>query len=260
MPALLRNLLVVTSNFQQALTELKKTKIAENFENEFSEVLDVLKIAAQSRKQLLNKCQELTSEISLKGKAFLETEKRCKEGEKLNEQLKEELIKASKCIEKQGENEVQLKEKILKLENKLFNLENEQDSTIPEKEKAFELEAERERKLLNSRIFQLESDLKIKETTEMEIKSKLLETMEAMQKLEENMEALRMRLKQELARSQNIVQDRHSTEKEVREKEGRIIKLENTITSLKQKLEEMGKKINSYEVTRCFIKLNNCVG
>ncbi|GBM73313.1 Cilia- and flagella-associated protein 58 [Araneus ventricosus] len=247
MPALLRNLLVVTSNFQQALTELRKNKIAENFENEFLEVLDVLKTAAQSRKQLLNKCQELTSEISLKGKALLEIEKKCKEGEKQSEQLKEELIKASKCIEKQGENEVQFKEKILELEAKLFNLENEQDSTIPEKEKAFELEAERERKLLNSRIFQLESDLKIKETTEMEIKSKLLETMEEMQKLEENMEALRVRLKQELARSQNIVQDRHSTEKEVRAKEGRIIELENTVANLKQKLEETGKKINSYE-------------
>lgn len=66
--------------------------------------------------------------------------------------------------------------------------------------------------------------------------------------LEENMEALRIRLKQELARSQNIVQDRHSTEKEVREKEDRIMELETTVANLKQKLEETGKKINSYEV------------
>ncbi|GIY65994.1 hypothetical protein CEXT_656891 [Caerostris extrusa] len=84
--------------------------------------------------------------------------------------------------------------------------------------KAFELEAEREKKTIKFKNFKLESDLKIKDTTEKEINSKLLETMKAMQKLEENMETLRIRLKLELERSQNIAQDSHFTEKEVRNK------------------------------------------
>ncbi|GFT43797.1 hypothetical protein NPIL_642481 [Nephila pilipes] len=247
MPLLIGKLFNVISSFQQALVEIRKNKIAENFENEFAEVLDVLQKAAHTRKQLLNKCQELSTEVSLKEKAFLEMNKKFKEGEKLCEKLKEELNKASKCIEKLGENEVKFKEKISELELKLFNLENEQDTTIPEKEKAFELEAERERKLLNSRISQLENELKIKDTSEMEIKAKLIETMEAMQKVEGNLEALRVRLKQELDRSQNIVKDRHSTEREVRNKEDRILELEGIVAKLKQKLDEMGKQINSYE-------------
>ncbi|GFS53501.1 cilia- and flagella-associated protein 58 [Trichonephila inaurata madagascariensis] len=182
MPLIIGKLFNVISSFQQALIEIRKNKIAENFENEFSEVLDVLKKAAYSRKQLLNKCQELSIEVSLKEKAFLETDKKYKESEILCEKLKEELIKGGKCIEKLGENEVKYKEKISDLELKLFNLENEQDTTVPEKEKAFELEAERERKLLNSRISLLENELKIKDTSEMEVKAKLLETMEAIQK------------------------------------------------------------------------------
>ncbi|GFR31659.1 cilia- and flagella-associated protein 58 [Trichonephila clavata] len=247
MPLIIGKLFNVISSFQQALIEIRKNKIAENFENEFSEVLDVLKKAAHSRKQLLNKCQELSIEVALKEKAFLETDKKYKESEILCEKLKEELIKGSKCIENLGENEVKYKEKISDLELKLFNLENEQDTTVPEKEKAFELEAERERKLLNSRISQLESELKIKDTSEMEVKAKLLETMAAMQKLEGNLEALRQRLKQELERSQNIVKDRHSTEREVRNKEDRILELEGTVANLKRKIDEMGKQINSYE-------------
>ncbi|GIY84924.1 hypothetical protein CDAR_618572, partial [Caerostris darwini] len=230
-----------------ALTEIRKNKIAESFENDFLEVLDVLKNAAQSRKQLLNKCQELACEVSLKEKAFSEVHLKNRKGEELYQNVREELVKASKCIEKLGENEIKYKQRIDELELKLYNIENEQDSTIPEKEKAFELEAERERKLLNSRILELESDLKIKDTTEREINAKLLETMKAMQKLEENMEALRIRLKLELERSQNIAQDSHFTEKEVRNKEDKILELEDTVTNLKQKLDETGKKINSYE-------------
>lgn len=51
------------------------------------------------------------------------------------------------------------------------------------REQAFELEAERERKLLNSRIAQLESDLKIKESAELEVRNKLIEAVEAMEKV-----------------------------------------------------------------------------
>ncbi|KAG8185555.1 hypothetical protein JTE90_017560 [Oedothorax gibbosus] len=247
MPALIRSLLSVTSSFQVALTEIKKQKIAENFEKEFQEVLEVLKKASHSRKQLLNHLQELEARLSLNKTELTDTEKRCEEAEKNSEKLTQDLCKACKCIEDHKEKEVNYKGRISELEIKLYNLENEIDDTLPEKEQAFELEAERERKLLNSRINQLESDLKIKESAEQEVKLKLVVAVEAMEKLEENVEALRIRLKQELGRSQVIVKDGHYTKNEVLAKEDRIMELEEIVSSLKWKIEDTGKTISSYE-------------
>lgn len=51
------------------------------------------------------------------------------------------------------------------------------------RETAVEAEAEREKQLLNSRLAQLETNLRIKEESEQEIKSKLLETVSAVEKV-----------------------------------------------------------------------------
>ncbi|KFM61004.1 hypothetical protein X975_26297, partial [Stegodyphus mimosarum] len=133
--------------------------------------------------------------------------------------LKKEMEQACKCFENFEEREVKFKQQILELEAKISQLENKEDTSVPEKEKAFQIEVERERKLLNARISELEADLKIRKTTEEEIKSKLLETMEAMHKLEGNLETLRLKLKQELGRSQKVTKDRLLVEKELKAKE-----------------------------------------
>ncbi|XP_015907391.1 cilia- and flagella-associated protein 58 [Parasteatoda tepidariorum] len=247
MKNLLKNLAAVTVTFKMAFDEIKKNKIMNTFEKEFNEVVDILEKASESHQKLLNQIQELTAKLAINEANLFEANAECCEKEKTHATIKQDLIKACKCIEDLKEKETKYKETIQKLDEQISNLIAERDNAIPEKEKAFELEAERERKLLNSRISQLENDLKVKEDTEIEIKNKLMETMDAMQKLESNVESLRLKLKQELERNQNVVKDRHFAEKNIRDNKDRVQELEDVVHSLKNKLEETSRKMNSYE-------------